>query len=124
MKNNKTNSSAPFLQVYKVLIKEFGLDAAALISELVFKQSMFSGDFFYEQKKIEKATGLSRHRQEKATEILIDSGILSIDKDKKGIPPKKFYRVNVEKYHELIGRLQEELPKKRRKIYNRSAVKN
>ncbi len=110
------NNSAPFLRVHKVLIMEFGLDAAALISELVFKQEMFSGAFFYEQKKIEKVTGLSRHRQEKASKILIDNGILSIEKEKKGIPPKKFYRVKIDKYYELVERLQKELPQKRKKI--------
>lgn len=109
-KSNNFKSLA-FLRVSKPFLQKYGLDAAVIIAELVYWHSQMirkisvkanDGYFFYEMFKIEKATGITPHRQRKAMDILCKAGILDVKDEKKGIPPKRFYKVNVRAYEDEV----------------------
>jgi len=107
MNNEKNINNIPFLRVNKPFVFKYGIDAACVIAEMVYWQDQMrkrksldaEGYFFYEQHKIERATGLSKHRQDKAFDVLKQARILTVSELKYGIPPKKYYKVNVEAYN-------------------------
>ncbi len=110
MNNDKNINNIPFLRVNKPFVFKYGLDAACVIAELVYwhdqmrkrKSIDAEGYFFYEQHKIERATGLSKHRQDKAFEVLKKARILTVSDLKCGIPPKNQYKVHVDIYNTAV----------------------
>lgn len=62
------------------------------------------GFFYCEKLEIEKDTSISPYRQDKAVKLLVNLGVLNTE-IRKGIPPKRYYRVNVEKLNELVKTL-------------------
>ena len=115
---NNDKRQPQFLMVYDVLLKEFGFEVALLIALLASKQRYFhqfkkhkldsEGCFYLEHPKIQKLTGLGEYSQKKAMAVLSELKILYISPKKKGTPPKKFYRVNKERYNELVEKLNSE----------------
>jgi DNA-directed RNA polymerase specialized sigma54-like protein len=99
-----------FYKVYNVILDAFGSQVAILIALLASKQNYFKmfkkldseGYFYLEHKKITEMTGISTHYQKQAMEKLQELNLLYISPKKKGTPPKKFYRVDIGKYNEII----------------------
>ncbi len=107
MKSKKEFKDLPFLRVSKPFIFKYGHDAACLIEELAYWQEQMKkkkdcvqndGYFFYEQYKIQHATGLTKHKQDKAVKILQKEGFLKIFDRKLGIPPKTHYKIDIDAY--------------------------
>lgn len=111
MDQNKKFNDIAFLRVVKPFIQKYGIDAATVIAELVYWQEQMNKRFelrknddffFYEHFKIKKATGISTYRQISAMNILCEAGILTIKDEKRGTPPKKLYKVNINAYKEAV----------------------
>ena len=128
MNNSEQEKNVPFYQVYRPLIKSIGLEAAVLIAVLDAKQKymyMFgkqdgAGYFYYEHPQIEKDIHLSEYRQKSAMKVLTDLKLLSISAEKKGTPPKKFYKVDSIRYEQYVMELDEKIrnekqPRRKRK---------
>jgi hypothetical protein len=88
-----------FFLLNKDLADEIGLDATMLLTDLVSKQDYFNdrgmttdGWFFNTVENLTKDTRLSHHRQVRATKILQTLEIL--EKKRKGVPPKQWFRIN------------------------------
>ena len=65
------------------------------------------GFFYLEHRRIEELTLISEYRQKIAMKKLEEINILEISKKKKGIPPKKFYRVDCELYKKIALKLNQ-----------------
>lgn len=116
----KKKRQIQFYQVRDVFLREFGSDVAVLIAIFSAKhyfyyrkgKTDFNGFFYFKHPEIEESTGITIYRQKKAMEILVNLEILFISDKKKGIPPKKFYRVDHEQY-EKVGQYFTEKFRKR-----------
>jgi hypothetical protein len=115
--SNKDFGGLPFLRVSKPFLQKYGLDAAVIIAEMIYWQSQMirktyvianGGYFYYEMFKIEKATGITPHRQKNAMDVLCKAGILDVKSEKKGIPPKRLYKVNVRAYEKEVTKIDSE----------------
>lgn len=112
-------SETSWWPVNKLFTRKYGIDAAVIIADLSSKQEYFRGRrmldregfFFNEKKDIETDTSISPYRQDKALKILIDIEVLETE-IKKGIPPKRYYKVNVNKLNKLVLKLYESEDKK------------
>jgi hypothetical protein len=110
------NKQPQFYMVFDVILKEFGFEVALLIALLASKQRYYQqfkkldaeGCFYLEHPRIQEMTGIGEYSQKKAMAILSELKILYISPKKKGTPPKKYYRVNKERYDELVEKLNTE----------------
>jgi hypothetical protein len=99
-----------FYKVYNVILDAYGSHVAILLALLSSKQTYFKlfkkldseGCFYLEHKKIAEMTGISTHYQKQAMKKLQELKVLYISPKKRGTPPKKFYRVDILKYNEII----------------------
>ena len=102
-----------FITVNKTLIKAVGLDAAVLIGELASEFSYWcvnngldaEGYFFSTIENIEEKTSLSEHKQRQAIKKFEELGIIEVKV--KGIPAKRYIRINEEKLTELFQNKQQ-----------------
>ena len=80
-------------QINKDFAREFGLDAAILISDLVDKWMYFEcHEWFYNtSENIERDTTLSYHKQKEALKILVSNGF--IETQLQGIPAKLHFKI-------------------------------
>lgn len=80
-------------QINKDFAREFGLDAAILISDLVDKWMYFEcSEWFYNtSENIERDTTLSYHKQKEALKILVSNGF--IETQLNGIPAKLHFKI-------------------------------
>lgn len=105
-----------FYKLYVKFLNEYGSDAAVIIAMFASHQQYYNqfnrvdenGYFYFEHHKIEKLMGISKYRQKIAMQLLTELGILMILDKKKGIPPKKFYKVDMEKYEKVVQSLSNE----------------
>lgn len=96
----KLLASSNYMIVNKELLKNIGAIEALLLAELCneyvyyyeTEQTDNDGYFYSTIENVEKNTGLSREQQDTALLHLIEKGI--IDKNVKGIPPKRFFKIN------------------------------
>jgi hypothetical protein len=110
MENDSEKRKGPFYMVYESMINEFGTDIANIISVMLKHQEYLKrfgrldrdGYFYMEHKMIEKKTGISEHRQKIAMKELEEYNFLKIAAKRKGIPPKKFYKVKGELYIQFL----------------------
>lgn len=87
-----------WIMLNKTLVHNLGLNAAVLIGELCDKEDYFEkdGEWFYVSRDIiTKDVGLSSDAQRKASDILIDVGILSVEL--KGLPARNYYKIDDDK---------------------------
>jgi len=97
-----------FLSVNKHIARIVGLDAAVILAELASAHNYFEsegsltddGMFFETVERIEENTTLTRYQQAKAIKVLETAGIL--ETVKKGIPAKRYFRINEEKVIALL----------------------
>jgi hypothetical protein len=84
-------------------IRKFGPAAGTFLRQLVYwvgKQHDREGWIHKTQYEMEQETGLSRHFQEKARNILVSQGVLK--ERKKGVPRKLWYWVDLEALLEVM----------------------
>lgn len=89
------------IMVDKGMIERYGLNAAVFLGELISKCKYFEikhqisndGYFFNTVENMRHDTGLSRFQQEQAISILQDDGVIEVKL--KGIPPKRFFSLNL-----------------------------
>ena len=78
--------------VNKSMAKEFGIEAALLLSELITKSQYYDEEWFYETiDEIEEKTTLSYHKQNKNIEILRDAGF--IETKLVGVPARLHFKI-------------------------------
>lgn len=115
MKDIKDEKTVPFYKIYQPMLKTHGNEVALLIAVMAAKQTYMykygkqdnAGFFYFEHPEIEKVTQLSEYRQKAAMRVLVDLKLLTIDNEKKGTPPKKFYKVDTMKYENYVQKLYE-----------------
>jgi len=87
-------TSSKFFAINKMILHEFGLEAAVLLSELAMLQDNFDNWFYRTQESLQEETALSPKVQKKAVEILKSKGILLTKKF--GMPAKLHYKIDAE----------------------------
>lgn len=98
-----------FFVLNKEIIKEFGADAALLLSEIALWQDM-SGDWvFRTQAQIEEETGIKSKIQKKCVELLKNKGILKTKKQ--GLPARLYYLIDEKQLTKFIQNGQTSLAK-------------
>jgi hypothetical protein len=87
-------SSTAYLIVNKNLSKKVGLQAAALLADLISKQVYFKGEeyFFNTEANIERDTTLSPYQQRACIGKLKALGLITVKR--KGIPAKRYFKVH------------------------------
>ena len=110
MKNNilKLIASNAYIITSKELARVFGLNAAVLLGELASKHNYWEahnkltedGFFFATAEDLEHETTLSAHQQRAAISKLEKLGI--VETKLKGVPPVKYFKLNVEKLNIYI----------------------
>ena len=98
-----------FITVNKEIIRCLGLEEAVLLGELAGKYNYWEernlldeeGFFFATAEDIEHETGLSAYKQRTAFNNLESKNI--IETKFKGVPPKKYFKINVEKLDSYLS---------------------
>jgi hypothetical protein len=99
-------SSTAYLIVNKRLSQKVGLQAAALLADLISKQIYFENEqgiidyFFNTQENIQKDTTLSIYQQRAALSKLKEFGLVSVKL--MGIPAKRHFKVNAHQVMQLL----------------------
>jgi hypothetical protein len=86
-----------YLGFEKRCVRKFGPAAGIFIRQLVYwagKEHDPEGWIYKTQREMEEETGLSRHHQEKARNILLSQGVLM--EDPRGLPRRLWYWVDLE----------------------------
>lgn len=92
-----------YIIVNKTLIKEIGLENSVVLGVLCGYQRGFGNEEFYrEQEKIIEDTGLTEYSIRKAIKELVDMNY--IESNKRGMPAKYFYKINLQKFNILFSR--------------------
>lgn len=127
----KLLASSNYMIVNKELLKNIGAIEALLLAELCneyvyyyeTEQTDNDGYFYSTIENVEKNTGLSREQQDTALLHLIEKGI--IDKNVKGIPPKRYFKINekaleqsicVKDTNQFVGKIQNVMCEKHKSI--------
>ena len=86
-----------YIIVNKTLISEIGLENAVMLGAMCGYQRYFKNDFFYrEQNKMIEDTGLTEYSVRKSIKELVEMEYLIAEK--KGMPAKVYYKVNLLKF--------------------------
>ena len=97
----KLFSGSYYYMLNKTLLKEVGLDEALILSCLIDANEIFEEEWFYQTSDtIQELTTLSEFRQTKAINKLIKLNIL--EKKVKGLPAKRYFRINSDKVLEIL----------------------
>ena len=88
-----------FVMVSKVVIRELGLEAAVMLSELYSEYLYWeasnglteAGYFYSTMENVKNNTGLTRARQDSAIKVLEEAGI--IKKYVHGMPAKRYFKL-------------------------------
>ncbi len=89
--------SGSYWVLNKGMVKLLGLESAFLLSNFAEAESMMAdsdGWFYQTSTMVEEMTTLSRHKQDQCIQQLVDIGIL--ERDVRGLPPKRYFRINYE----------------------------
>lgn len=100
-------SSSGYWTLNKVIVKEFGLDSAFILSNLAEAEQLMAdkdGWFYQTGDTLEEISGLSRYKQDLAIDKFVSEGML--EKDLRGIPAKRYFRFN---YQKLANKLSKNL---------------
>lgn len=92
----------------KKMVQLFGLEAAFLLSSFAEAEQMMAdndGWFYQTSDTVEEITTLSRHKQDRCIAELEDFGVL--EKDVRGQPPKRYFRINYERLTNLFVNFQQ-----------------
>lgn len=100
--------SSNYWVLNKTVVKIFGLETAFLLSNFAEAETMMSdkeGWFYQTSDTVEEMTTLSRHKQDQCIKELEDKGILK--KDLRGMPAKRYFKINYECLTNLIVNSQQ-----------------
>mgnify|MGYP002864368834 CR=1 FL=1 len=86
-------ASNGYISYNKLIVSKLGVYEAILLGELCSIAGLFkSCEFYFSQEKISSDTSLSTRQIRSATEMLMEYGIISVEK--KGIPCRLWYRLD------------------------------
>ena len=101
--------SSAYWVLNKIMVQIFGIESAMLLSNFTEAESMFldgeDGWFYQTSETVEKLTTLSRHKQNKCIQILIDAGVLH--QQNKGMPMKRYFRLDYDVLATLLADFQQ-----------------
>ena len=100
--------SSNYYVLNKQIIKALGIERTFLLTALIEASDGLadeSGWFYKTAPSLEEETGLSKHKQSNIIDELIRLEIL--EQENKGMPMKRFFRINFKKIEELVFKSKE-----------------
>lgn len=100
--------SSSYFVLNKQIVKAIGIEAGFLLTTLIEASDGLANDdgwFYKTAPSLEEETGLSNHKQSKIIEELTKLGIL--EQENKGMPMKRYFRINFNKIEELVFKIQD-----------------
>ena len=100
--------SSSYFVLNKQIVKAIGIEAGFLLTTLIEASDGLANDdgwFYKTAPSLEEETGLSNHKQSKIIEELTKLGIL--EQENKGMPMKRYFRINFQKIEELVFKTQD-----------------
>lgn len=100
--------SSSYFVLNKQIVKAIGIEAGFLLTTLIEASDGLANDdgwFYKTSPSLEEETGLSNHKQSKIIEELTKLGIL--EQENKGMPMKRYFRINFKKIEELVFKIQD-----------------
>ena len=95
--------SSSYFVLNKQIVKAIGIEAGFLLTTLIEASDGLSNEdgwFYKTAPSLEEETGLSNHKQSKIIDKLTKLGIL--EQENKGMPMKRYFRINFNKIEELV----------------------
>ena len=100
--------SSSYFVLNKQIVKAIGIEAGFLLTTLIEASDGLANEdgwFYKTAPSLEEETGLSNHKQSKIIEELTKLGI--IEQENKGMPMKRYFRINFKKIEELVFKTQD-----------------
>lgn len=100
--------SSSYFVLNKQIVKAIGIEAGFLLTTLIEASDGLANEdgwFYKTSPSLEEETGLSNHKQSKIIEELTKLGIL--EQENKGMPMKRYFRINFNKMEELVFKTQD-----------------
>lgn len=100
--------SSSYFVLNKQIVKAIGIESGFLLTTLIEASDGLANDdgwFYKTAPSLEEETGLSNHKQSKIIEELTKLGIL--EQENKGMPMKRYFRINFKKIEELVFKIQD-----------------
>jgi len=95
--------SSSYFVLNKQIVKAIGIESGFLLTTLIEASDGLANEdgwFYKTAPSLEEETGLSNHKQSKIIEELTKLGIL--EQENKGMPMKRYFRINFQKIEELV----------------------
>lgn len=95
--------SSSYFVLNKQIVKAIGIESGFLLTTLIEASDGLANEdgwFYKTSPSLEEETGLSNHKQSKIIEELTKLGIL--EQENKGMPMKRYFRINFQKIEELV----------------------
>ncbi|WP_338963055.1 hypothetical protein KSU11_01185 [Fusobacterium nucleatum] len=95
--------SSSYFVLNKQIVKLLGIETAFLLTTLIEASDGLANEdgwFYKTSPSLEEETGLSNHKQSKIIDELSKLGIL--EQENKGMPMKRYFRINFQKIEELV----------------------
>lgn len=100
--------SSSYFVLNKQIVKAIGIEAGFLLTTLIEASDGLSNEdgwFYKTAPSLEEETGLSNHKQSKIIDELTKLGIL--EQENKGMPMKRYFKINFNKIEELVFKIQD-----------------
>lgn len=100
--------SSNYYVLNKQIVKSLGIETAFMLTTLIEASDGLANEdgwFYKTSPSLEEETGLSNHKQSKIIEELTKLGIL--EQENKGMPMKRYFRINFNKIEELVFKTQD-----------------
>ena len=100
--------SSSYFVLNKQIVKAIGIEAGFLLTILIEASDGLANEdgwFYKTSPSLEEETGLSNHKQSKIIEELTKLCIL--EQENKGMPMKRYFRINFNKIEELVFKTQD-----------------
>lgn len=100
--------SSSYFVLNKQIVKAIGIEAGFLLTTLIEASDGLANEdgwFYKTAPSLEEETGLSNYKQSKIIEELTKLGIL--EQENKGMPMKRYFRINFKKIEELVFKMQD-----------------
>ncbi len=100
--------SSSYFVLNKQIVKAIGIEAGFLLTTLIEASDGLANEdgwFYKTSPSLEEETGLSNHKQSKIIDELSKLGIL--EQENKGMPMKRYFRINFRKIEELVFKVKD-----------------
>lgn len=117
--------SSAYWVLNKTAVRMLGIETAFLLSNMVEAESMMAdeeGWFYQTSDTVREMTTLSRHKQDQCIEQLEKLGI--IEKDVRGVPPKRYFKINYECLTNQFVKIQQIKSQKTDKLICKKSATN